>query len=67
MTSDDILGVVTVLFYLLAVPLGIGAFTHGAVGLAVLAVLAIPLLAIALFAIAVVASLAASVRTPRVV
>lgn len=39
--SDDVLTVITVVFYLVAVPVGIGAFTRGATGLAVLAVLAL--------------------------
>ncbi len=50
MTSDDILGLLFLLFYLLALPAGIGAFTHGATGLAVVVVLSIGLPIIALFA-----------------
>ena len=39
--SDDVLALITVMFYLLAIPIGIGAFTRGATGIAVLAVLAL--------------------------
>lgn len=65
MTTDDVLGLVTALFYLVAVPVGIGAFTRGAVWLAVLAMLALPLLALVGFAGAVVAALIATARPTR--
>lgn len=65
MTTDELFGLVTVLFYLVAVPIGIGAFTRGAVWLAVLAMLAIPLLAATLFVSAMIAALVATSRPTR--
>ncbi|HEX8731224.1 MAG TPA: hypothetical protein VF725_04095 [Ktedonobacterales bacterium] len=65
MTTDEVLGLVTMLFYLVAVPIGIGAFTRGAVWLAVLAMLALPLLALMVFAGAVIAALIATARPTR--
>lgn len=50
MTSEDVFGLLTLLFYLLALPAGIGAFAHGATGLAVVVVLSIALPMLALFA-----------------
>lgn len=66
MTMKDTRGLVTLLFYLLAVPLGIGAFTHGALWLAVLATLALPLLVATLLIGAVVVALVVTSRPTRV-
>lgn len=65
MSDDDAFGMITVVFYLVAVPIGIGAFTRGAVWLAVFSLIAIPLLAVVLTVVAVIASLIASARPIR--
>lgn len=65
MTMDELFSLVTVLFYLVAVPIGIGAFTRGAVWLAVLAMLAIPLLVATVFVGAVIVALVATARPTR--
>jgi len=50
MSSDTAFGLLTLLFYLLALPAGIGAFAQGATWLAVVVVLSIALPMIALVA-----------------
>ena len=48
--SEDVFGLLFLLFYLLALPAGIGAFAQGATGLAVAVVLSIAIPMIALLA-----------------
>lgn len=50
MTSDDFFGLLILVYYTLALPAGIGAFAHGANGLAVAVVLSIALPMVALLA-----------------
>lgn len=65
MSDDDAFGMITVVFYLVAVPIGIGAFTRGAIWLAVFSLMAIPLLAVVLTVAVVIASLIVSTRPTR--
>lgn len=50
MTSDDVFDLLVLLFYMLALPAGIGAFAQGATWLGVAVVLSIAIPTIALFA-----------------